>query len=441
MKLTIAENRRNFCLDGKPFFWLGDTAWLLFSKLTLEEARAYLEDRAQKGFNVIQATLVHKPGYATLGGKTALTDDDFSRPTAPEDPEGYWAHVKSVVRYARELGMFMALLPSWGSFAKNGTLNADNAHGYAAFLADCFSEDDNVIWLVGGDVRGDAAPETFRIIGRTLKARMPAALVGYHPFGRCSSSYWFHEDEWLDFNMFQSGHRDYTQKLLNAWDDNAVFYGEDNYRYVQDDFARSPKKPTLDGEPSYEQIPHGLHDPSQPYWQAEDVRRYAWWAVLSGACGHTYGDNSIMQFWLGHEEGSFGVKQTWKCALKNPGSGQMQYLKKLCLAAGFETGVFRDDLTRNSGIQHAWHPAFLTEKALIVYEYEGQTLYVHLDQLPFASAAGFWMDPATGATEVIGCVKREAKTLTPPHKEGEANDWVLVLADEACVQALMDACH
>ena len=30
--LTINERKRGFLRDGKPFFWLGDTAWLLFKK-------------------------------------------------------------------------------------------------------------------------------------------------------------------------------------------------------------------------------------------------------------------------------------------------------------------------------------------------------------------------------------------------------------------------
>ena len=55
MKLTISPNKRHIQLDGKPFFWLGDTAWLLFQKLTYEEALIYLDNRAAKGFTVIQA--------------------------------------------------------------------------------------------------------------------------------------------------------------------------------------------------------------------------------------------------------------------------------------------------------------------------------------------------------------------------------------------------
>ena len=41
--------------DGRPFFYLGDTAWALFHRLTLEEADRYLRDRAEKGFTVVQA--------------------------------------------------------------------------------------------------------------------------------------------------------------------------------------------------------------------------------------------------------------------------------------------------------------------------------------------------------------------------------------------------
>jgi hypothetical protein len=41
--------------DGTPFFWLGDTGWELFHRLTLEEIRTYLDHRANKGFNVVQA--------------------------------------------------------------------------------------------------------------------------------------------------------------------------------------------------------------------------------------------------------------------------------------------------------------------------------------------------------------------------------------------------
>ena len=40
--------------DGTPFFWLGDTGWLLPEKLNRDEAAYYLEHCRQAGFNVVQ---------------------------------------------------------------------------------------------------------------------------------------------------------------------------------------------------------------------------------------------------------------------------------------------------------------------------------------------------------------------------------------------------
>ncbi len=44
--------------DGRPFFWLGDTAWELIDHTTNEEARYYLHTRARQGFTVIQTVVL-----------------------------------------------------------------------------------------------------------------------------------------------------------------------------------------------------------------------------------------------------------------------------------------------------------------------------------------------------------------------------------------------
>jgi len=58
-RLQITPNRRFLQhADGSPFFYLGDTAWELFHRLTLAEADRYLTNRAAKGFTVIQAVVL-----------------------------------------------------------------------------------------------------------------------------------------------------------------------------------------------------------------------------------------------------------------------------------------------------------------------------------------------------------------------------------------------
>src|SRR5262249_55895824 len=56
LQLKVSPNGRYFVDQaGKPFFYLGDTAWLLFQRLDRQEVDEYLKDRAAKGFTVIQA--------------------------------------------------------------------------------------------------------------------------------------------------------------------------------------------------------------------------------------------------------------------------------------------------------------------------------------------------------------------------------------------------
>ena len=46
-RLKVSENRRFLVTaEGRPFFWLGDTAWELFHRLNREEAERYLARRA-----------------------------------------------------------------------------------------------------------------------------------------------------------------------------------------------------------------------------------------------------------------------------------------------------------------------------------------------------------------------------------------------------------
>ena len=66
--------------------------------------------------------------------------------------------------------------------------------------------------------------------------------------------------------------------------------------YVDSATVRQPLRPVLDGEPNYEDIPQGLHSDLEPRWNDLDIRRYAYWSVFAGSCGHTYGHNAIMQF-------------------------------------------------------------------------------------------------------------------------------------------------
>lgn len=418
---------RHFELNGKPFFYLADTAWLLFSKLTLEETKRYLETRAAQGFNVIHATLVHHRDYHLCedAGRTALQDNDFARPSMDRDGQGYWDRVEEVVKEAGRLGLHMGLVLSWGTLVQSGALNTENCTAYLRHIVSRFSSYDHVIYILGGDIRGSVNPQLYRTMGRYLKAHSPNQLVGYHPFGRCSSSLWFRGEAWLDFHMFQSGHRDRSQRTLGAWDDNPVpeeeWFGEENWKYVERDRAWDDK-PTLDGEPSYEGIPHGLHDPLRPYWTAREVRRYCWWSLLSGAAGFTYGHNATMQFYRKGDEGSYGVRETWQEALMAPGAGQMRFARELLEKCHFEKGVPRPDLLLENGEEDTYVPVLASDDAILAYSYPGTE--IQFGSLPFTPVSACFFDPASG--DIVRTAATSDGRYRFPKRAGDT-DWVLVL--------------
>lgn len=428
--LEVTENGRYLKNGDKPFFWLADTAWLLFGKLGYDETYVYLKNRADKGYTVIQAVLFH-PLLCKIG--EVPSSEKFNG--SVENPK-YWEHCDKAVKMAEELGLYMALLPSWGSAVKKGFLNEQNAETYAEYIGNRYKNYPNVIWLFGGDIRGTVSPKVFKIEGRTLKKINPDKLIGFHPFGRTSSGMWFHQEDWLDFNMFQSGHRRYDQASLGAWDDNAEkesFFGEDNWRYVERDYERLPVKPTVDGEPSYEQILQGLHDLNQPYWQACDVRRYAYWSVFAGAMGHTYGSNAVMQF---HDDknalGSYGARETWDEAIHHVGSGQMTYLKQLMESVSYQSGMAAEELLLSpQGEKHERISVFAGDGFVFVYDYSGRPFEIDISGLAGKKLSAYWLEPSSGIYSFIADVSgKSVFSAQPPKKYADSTDWVLVIKED-----------
>ncbi len=411
--------------DGRPFFWLGDTAWLLFERLNRADTEAYLEDRRAKGFTVVQAVLLHTANAKDVEGNFALVKGDPGTPDVKAG--GYWDRVDWVIDRAAEKGIYVALLPVWGSLVKAGQLNQANAAAYATFLALRYKERPNVFWIGGGDTPGDENGEVWNLLGRTLKKEDPAHLISFHPFGRTQSSMWFHNEAWLDFNMFQSGHQRYDQDTTSP-----NRYGEDNWRYVRDDYARQPAKPVVDAEPSYEGIPQGLHDVSQPYWTDADSRRYAYWSVFAGAFGHTYGDNAVMQFYRpGIDQGSYGPKKSWSEAIHDPGSSEMRFLKQLMLSRPcFDRVPDQSLIAGENGTRYDYVVATRGAGYLFAYTYTGKPFQIRMGAIEGSQVRAWWYSPRDGSVGAIGKFANQGvRRFTPPGQPGNGHDWVVVLDD------------
>ena len=143
--LKVSENKRFLVHeDGTPFFYLGDTAWELFHRLNREEADKYLENRAAKGFTVIQAVAIAEvDGHNGPNpyGHLPLVDLDPARPAVQDGPANdYWDHVDYIVDKANSLGLYIGFLPTWGRYwhdkVKDGKplFTPQNAEVYGEWL-------------------------------------------------------------------------------------------------------------------------------------------------------------------------------------------------------------------------------------------------------------------------------------------------------------------
>ena len=436
LTLKLSDNHRFLTTaDGEPFFWLGDTAWELFHRLNREEADRYLEDRAKKGFTVVQAVAIAElEGHAVPNayGYLPLTDLDPARPAVKDGVDNdYWDQVDYIVDKANSLGIYVGFLPTWGRYwhdkPRDGKplFTKENAETYGRWLGGRY-KNKGIIWILGGDRTpdGDGQKEIIRAMARGLKKGDGGThLMTFHPSGGNGSSEWFHEEDWLDFNMRQNGHT-------------AEWNGR--YEMTRKDYDLMPIKPVIDGEPIYEDHPVSFDSKKLGHSVAADVRRALYWDLFSGACGHTYGHHSVWQMWSPGRGAINDPLMPWNEAIDQPGAGQMQYARRLIesrpvLGRVPDDSVVVDGKVKTavpgSGTRHFTATRAGDGSYAMIYAPVGRSFRVHMDKITGAKVRGWWFNPRNGEAMPIGEFANEGEREFISPDKGELIDWVLVLDD------------
>ncbi|WP_411347251.1 DUF4038 domain-containing protein [Paenibacillus sp. WLX2291] len=439
--------------DGHPFFWLADTAWELLHRLNIEETELYLRTRAEQGFNVIQTVLLAEcDGLRTPNayGKLPLhMDSNDEHHLFQPDTDGdysYWDHVDTVLDMAAAHGLYVALLPTWGDkFHLAGgagpeIFTPELAYQYGQWLHQRYGGHVHLIWVLGGDralqtrkhfdsihqmaegLRGsqynaedDTTPSDSEQKG-TSSARQ---LITFHPKGGVSSSLYVQDEPWLDFHMIQSSHGAGVR---------------DNYRLVQHDYHLQPVRPTLDAEPCYEDIPIDFRA-EHGYFDEADVRQAAYYAVFSGACGHTYGHHSVWSMyngvddsvWSGEQEGYFIMP--WQQALQRPGAWQMQHMRHLLERVDLHTAKPAQHILHHPPTGSNYPVAIQGKNYIFVYCPHGLYVKVKTNSLPSHNWQAHWYCPRTGSIHDLSEPerRRELHVEWKAPSSGRGNDWVLCI--------------
>jgi hypothetical protein len=429
--IRVSDNGRYFVkADGTPFFWQADTAWGIVNHATPADVDAYLDDRKAKGFNVIQ-------GVIALWDYNRRRNPDGELPFVNGDlgqiNEAYFKNVDSILDKVEAHGMYMAVLPYWHKnagdrLATNGI--PEKMQAYCKFLAQRYAKH-NIFWILGGDstAEGEAGEkiqhitdlEAQGLIEGAKAAGVDKIMISYHPTGRQSSSFWFHDRAWLDFNSIQSGH------FINTTD----------FQLIGNDYTKTPVKPTLDMEPGYENITDGLvGTPGARRIQDVDVRRSAYLDVFAGAAGLTYGQGEVYGFAIGGTVTTrWGTAMSWKEALQLPASGQVQYIRRLVESRPMLERVPDQSLIVGNVSTRAVERIEAMRAAdgsyAFVYLPSGKTnVTINTDKLSGEKLVAWWYDPRTGGAKQFDTFDKTA-THEFNTSSDASNDWVLVLDDAA----------
>jgi hypothetical protein len=427
-QLTVSENKRYLqSADGKPFFWLGDTAWELFHRLNREEAERYLKNRAEKGFTVIQAVaLAELDGLREPNpyGEIPLENNDPSKPR-----DAYFKHADYIIDKANELGLYIGLLPTWGDKVYKdswGTgpeiFNKANAANFGEWIGKRYKDRRNIIWIIGGDrnPRNDNDVAIWRALANGVAKGAGGhdkVLMTFHPqptdIKDAGSAKWFHHDDWLDFNMFQTGHC----RENNVWDRIQVAYN------------LTPVKPVLDGETIYEDHPVCFNASDLGTSSAYDIRKHAYLNVFAGAFGHTYGCHDVWQMYAPGRAPVNGPHYPWYEALDLPGASQMKYLRALIESRPMfdrvpDQSLIDDARGNNDRIQSTRGKDYG-----FIYSAQGKKFNVNTSKISGGEIVATWYNPKNGDTKEGGRFTNNGRREFTPPTSGYGHDWVLILDD------------
>ncbi|MGX9522531.1 apiosidase-like domain-containing protein [Vibrio mediterranei] len=441
MQILTVKDKVLVSEDGSPFFYTACTAWELFHKLTFSEAKKYLKNRASKGFNVIQAVVIseldglHTPDYET--GSVP-----FDNLTSKTPNHTYMQHVKNVVKFANSIGLYIAIVPMWGSHIiineqwggnAKPEFDIDSATLFMDYLANLLNSCD-VIWMLGGDrsYLTQAHCAIVEAMACTIRSINNKQLITVHTQGGRSVIDMFDNPTWMDFASWQTGH---MGEAYPSW-----------YPISHD--YQAYDKPILDVEPCYEAHPimneftFSRKDGASRF-TAQHIRRSSYWSVFAGGCGITYGCYSLWQMRRPEDDNKHVPESAataygndtipyWFEVLDYPGAFQIGILKQFIEsledvnnrvpANGILIG---DNPTDENHIRVMKHRG---GKWLAAYNPNGRKMILDISQFGTKGFTISWFNPQYGITNSLGDDISESLILniTPPNND----DWILVLKEK-----------
>ncbi len=426
--LRVSDDKTHFeHVDGRAWFWLGDTWWMGFTKRLHwpEEFALLVQDRVQKGFSLIQiiaGLYPDMPPFDERGANEAGYPWDQQFQTI--NPS-YFDMVDRRVQYLVDSGLVPCIVGCWGYFIGVMGLPVLKQHWrnivarYGAYP---------VVWCIAGEAmmqyylkqiprkEWKKVEEPRRQVAWSDVAEYIRAIDGFHNPVTIHPTRYGHEQldnpALLDVNMLQTGHANPTNEIATI---------HNTVKMIR--IARKQGIPVVVGEVCYE----GILEANR-----QQIQRCLFWAnFLSGGAGHTYGANGVWQ--LNRRDQSFGPsphgaswgETPWEDAYQLPGSKHVGIGKLLLAKYPWwklepHPEWVDGDMTFAAGIPGQLRFIYrLVAGRILVQKIERGVNY-----------AASWIDPKSGAYYRIGTVISDEKGSWRTPNPHILQDWILVLERE-----------
>lgn len=406
--LRVSPTKR-YLVDakGNPFFVFADTGWMIFASTTKSEAEYYLECRRKQGVNSILCYAA--PFFIDAknkDGNLAFVNNDLSKPN-----DKYFDYVDWVIKLAAKKGMQVIMCPvEMCNYAKYYTIS--NSRALGRYMGKRYKDFDNILWFTGGDIQ---PTEEQIAISNSLAAGIrdhdTTHLISFHPGGGNSSSEFFNDQPWLDYNMIQVHSPDSAKA----------------YQLPLTDYNKTPVRPTILIETCYEDMIKGNPAVSNTPYQ---IRKSIAWGVLSGGFGLCYGNQIMYKF-------TADILPNWKTRLNQPAFLQTEHIanciKKLAwqkLVPDQKRTLLTSGYGTNGTLDYAAAALANDGSFAVIYLPTSRSITINMRRFN-GSKYIKWFDPTNNTYTTEGAVTNYCSrsfAARPANSAGQY-DWIMIIGD------------
>lgn len=399
--------------DGTPVLLVGSAPWDI-NNITYDEMTRYADSCAAQEINLWHVRMMSPAefgGPANAYGVNPWQGETQNFTATPN--EAFWAHMDSVVGYAKSKGIYIVMYPDYlGNNSGQGWQNETNISGLAAmyawgqYLGARYADSTNIIWALGGDTNPTSWLVDMDTLANGILSQGTNHLMTTRDERSTTTDTYWSEYSWVTLGGF------YTNGVA------------ENYQYAKYFRARNPKIPAGLQEAYYE----NEYSTPQQY-----LRACAYYTILGGALGfQVFGNCPIWHF---DKAQDWCETEDWTSQLNSQGHiNQKWYAKLFRSRYWYKLIPDTNQVVMTAGYGTFGRDTYVTT----AYASDGSSIIAYLPSQGNGvtieprvclgdSVRVNWFNPSNGAVtfesnEDTG----NAFQITPP----SIGDWVLVVDSE-----------